>query len=288
MTGVLSQDSVLSPARKPATSPSSWTAPRWAERRNRPRSLGHRAGVRAVQVCLEFCLEEASRRSRCSRFPARTEPPGRRSRRDDEAVPAHARPRSRRAAPPRCAHRLIGDRSGFSESIRSKMRRAEVLTPATRRSASTSGGYGGRWDIARAARALAAEAVAGHLPVAAIDEAALGRAMALADQPEPDLFHPTGGDLRISNFLLWQLAYTEMWFTETLWPDLDRPTLAPGARRLRQPRAPLRHTSAKVWQGAAHEPAEYAQSSRRVAGAAGDRGDCCGCRRPGSPSWWPW
>jgi undecaprenyl diphosphate synthase len=86
-------------------------------------------------------------------------------------------------------------------------------------------GYGGRWDIAQAARALAQDAVQGRIPVEAIDEAAIGRRLALAGQPEPDLFIRTGGDLRISNFLLWQLAYTELWFTETLWPDLDQATL---------------------------------------------------------------
>jgi undecaprenyl diphosphate synthase len=81
--------------------------------------------------------------------------------------------------------------------------------------------YGGRQDIAQAARALAEEVAAGRLRPDQIDEAAVARHMALADLPTPDLFIRTGGDHRISNFLLWQLAYTELWFTETLWPELD-------------------------------------------------------------------
>jgi undecaprenyl diphosphate synthase len=121
---------------------------------------------------------------------------------------------------------FIGERAGFPESIRAKMLQAEALTAGnTAIRLNIAAGYGGRWDIAQAARSLAADVAAGTLAPEAIDESALARRIALADQPEPDLFIRTGGDLRISNFLLWQLAYTEMWFTETLWPDLDRPTL---------------------------------------------------------------
>ena len=85
--------------------------------------------------------------------------------------------------------------------------------------------YGGRQDIAQAARALAEEVAAGRLRPDQIDEVAVARHMALADLPTPDLFIRTGGDHRISNFLLWQLAYTELWFTELLWPELDVATL---------------------------------------------------------------
>ncbi|MBO7941646.1 di-trans,poly-cis-decaprenylcistransferase, partial [Streptomyces sp. S9] len=81
--------------------------------------------------------------------------------------------------------------------------------------------YGGRWDIAQAARSLAQDVAAGRLAPEAIDEGLLSARMCLADLPPPDLFIRTGGDTRISNFLLWQLAYTELWFTEALWPELD-------------------------------------------------------------------
>ena len=86
-------------------------------------------------------------------------------------------------------------------------------------------GYGGRWDITQACRQLAAEAAAGRLDPAAITEDLLDARLGLAGLPAPDLFIRTGGDLRISNFLLWQLAYAELWFTPTLWPDMDAATL---------------------------------------------------------------
>ncbi|MEE7559764.1 di-trans,poly-cis-decaprenylcistransferase, partial [Xanthomonas sp. Kuri4-2] len=76
-----------------------------------------------------------------------------------------------------------------------------------------------------AARAIAEDVAAGRLRLDQVDEAELSRRMALADLPPPDLFIRTGGDTRISNFLLWQLAYTELWFTETLWPEFDADVL---------------------------------------------------------------
>ena len=201
---------------------------RWAERRNRPRSLGHRAGVRAVQVCLEFCLEEGIEALTLFAFSSENwnhpaDEVGALMKLflrmlDHEVDELH-----RRGA----RIGFIGDRGGFPETIRNKMAQAESLTAGnTAIRLNIAAGYGGRWDIAQAARALARAAVAGDIAVDAIDEAALARGLALADQPEPDLFIRTGGDVRISNFLLWQLAYTELWFTETLWPDLDRATLS--------------------------------------------------------------
>jgi undecaprenyl diphosphate synthase len=200
---------------------------RWAERRSRPRSLGHRAGVRAVQVVLEFCLAEGIEALTLFAFSSEN------WKRPAEEVGAlmklflrmldhEVEELHRRGA----RIGFIGDRSGFPEVIRAKMAQAEARTAGNRAiRLNLAAGYGGRWDMVQAARALAADAVAGRLSPDAIDEALLGRHLALADQPEPDLFIRTGGDLRISNFLLWQLAYTEMWFTEVLWPDLDRATL---------------------------------------------------------------
>jgi undecaprenyl diphosphate synthase len=201
---------------------------RWAERRNRPRSLGHRAGVRAVQVCLEVCLDNGIEALTLFAFSSENwnrpaEEVGALMKLflrmlDHEVDELH-----RRGA----RIGFIGDRNGFPEAIRMKMAKAEALTAGnTAIRLNIAAGYGGRWDIAQSARSLAAEVAAGRLAVDAIDEARLGRGLALADQPEPDLFIRTGGDMRVSNFLLWQLAYTELWFTETLWPDLDRATLA--------------------------------------------------------------
>ncbi len=200
---------------------------RWAERRNRPRTLGHRAGARAVQVCLEFCLSEGIESLTLFAFSSEN------WKRPAEEVGALMKlflrmldhevdELHRRGA--RIV--FIGDRSEFSPPLQQRMAQAEALTAGNRAiSLNIAAGYGGRADIARAARALAEEVAAGTLLPAQIDESALASRLFLADQPEPDLFIRTGGDVRISNFLLWQLAYTELWFTEILWPDLDATTL---------------------------------------------------------------
>jgi undecaprenyl diphosphate synthase len=200
---------------------------RWAERRHRPRSLGHRAGVRAVQACLEFCLAEGI--GHLTLFAFSSENWNRPAEEvgalmklflrmlDNEVEELH-----RRGA--RIV--FIGEREGFPDGIRERMQAAERLTAGNAAIVvNIAAGYGGRWDIAQAARALARDVAAGRLAADAIDEHALGARLSLAGQPDPDLFIRTGGDLRISNFLLWQLAYTELWFTEILWPDLDRTTL---------------------------------------------------------------
>jgi undecaprenyl diphosphate synthase len=200
---------------------------RWAERRHRPRTLGHRAGARAVQVCLDFCLREGIRSLTLFAFSSENW-----NRPADEVgalmklflrmLDNEVEELHRRGA--RIV--FIGERSEFSPVIQDKMKRAESLTAGNRAiTCNIAAGYGGRWDIVNAARELAAEVAAGRLAPEAIDEAAFAQRLSLADQDAPDLFIRTGGDLRVSNFLLWQIAYTELWFTETLWPDLDETTL---------------------------------------------------------------
>ncbi|MGY1410195.1 MULTISPECIES: polyprenyl diphosphate synthase [unclassified Luteimonas] len=200
---------------------------RWAARRGRPRVIGHRAGARAVNLCIDFCLEQGI--GALTLFAFSSENWGRP---EDEvgalmklfiaALDREIEEMHRRGV----ALRFIGDQTRFSADIRARMRVAETLTAGnTRLVLSIAASYGGRQDIATAARSLAEDVAAGRLRPEQIDEAALGARVALADLPPPDLFIRTGGDCRISNFLLWQLAYTELWFTETLWPELDAATL---------------------------------------------------------------
>ncbi len=200
---------------------------RWAERRQRPRTLGHRAGAKAVQVCVDFCLSRGVEALTLFAFSSEN------WNRPQEEVGALMKLFLRMLDSEvdelhRRGVRLvfIGDRSGFPEAIRQKMAQAETQTAGNHTLVLTiAAGYGGRWDITQACRHLATEAAAGRLDPQAIDEAMLDRQLGLAGLPAPDLFLRTGGDLRISNFLLWQLAYTELWFTETLWPDLDETVL---------------------------------------------------------------
>ena len=112
--------------------------------------------------------------------------------------------------------RVIGDRSRFSEAMRRSIDEAEAMTRGnTGLTLTIAADYGGRWDILQAANALIAEGVQ-H-----ITESDLSGKLMLADVPEPDLFIRTGGETRISNFMLWQMAYAEFYFTDTLWPDFD-------------------------------------------------------------------
>jgi undecaprenyl diphosphate synthase len=118
--------------------------------------------------------------------------------------------------------RFIGDLETLSPELRALIANGESLTAANPNlTLYIALSYGGRWDIAQAARRLAGRVRAGTLDPAAVDEQALGRELALADAPEPDLFIRTGGEQRLSNFLLWNLAYTELYFCGTLWPDFD-------------------------------------------------------------------
>jgi undecaprenyl diphosphate synthase len=118
--------------------------------------------------------------------------------------------------------RFIGDRSRLALPLVERMAAAETRTAGRDRlDLVVAVAYGGRWDLAQAARRLATDAATGRINAAAIDEDTLASRLSTAGRPEPDLFIRTGGERRISNFLLWDLAYTELWFTDTLWPDFD-------------------------------------------------------------------
>ena len=200
---------------------------RWAERRRRPRMIGHRAGARAVNVCIDFCIARGV--EALTLFAFSSENWGR----PDEEVGAlmklflAALEREVDELDRRGVRvRFIGERERFAAAIRAQMAAAEARTATnTGLQLTIAASYGGRWDIAQAAKSLALDVAAGRLRAEDIDEAAVSARMALADLPPPDLFMRTGGDTRISNFLLWQLAYTELWFTDTLWPEVDAATL---------------------------------------------------------------
>jgi undecaprenyl diphosphate synthase len=200
---------------------------RWARERRLPGAAGHRAGARAVRPVAEqaanlgievltlfaFSTENWSRPRR--EVSLLIELMKRVLRDDVEELDKHD-----------IRVRIIGDRARFSDEIRDLMDRAERKTESNQRmTLMIAANYGGRWDIVNAARLLAERVRAGELDPQAIDEAALGAEMSMADMPAPDLCVRTGGDRRISNFLLWQFAYTELYFTDTFWPDFDATSL---------------------------------------------------------------
>jgi len=121
---------------------------------------------------------------------------------------------------------FIGSRSGFSRKLRDNMQEVEELTSAnTGTTLTVAADYGGRWDIANAVQEIAAEVEAGRLSAAQIDADLVQQHICLGNLPMPDLCIRTGGEKRISNFLLWQMAYTELYFTDCFWPDFDETQL---------------------------------------------------------------
>lgn len=196
---------------------------RWAERRGKPRSFGHRAGQKAVRAAVEFCLREGIESLTLFAFSSEN------WRRPETEISAlmelflRALDREVKSLHKNNVRlRFIGDIDAFQPNLRDRMVKAQILTETNEAlSLNIAVSYGGRQDIVHACRTLAAEVATGQRPMDTIDEAALHAHTALADQPPLDLFIRTGGEHRVSNFLLWQLAYAELYFTDMLWPDVD-------------------------------------------------------------------
>jgi len=200
---------------------------RWAKQRGLPRAAGHRAGIRTVRLCIEECARRGVGVLTLFAFSSENwnrphEEVGVLMQLFLEALDREVE----ELAAKNIALRFIGERSRLAPELRSRMAAVELRTaPNTGLTLVIAIGYGGRWDIVEAARRLAAECRSGALDPAAIDEARFAGELALAGLPDPDLFIRTGGEQRISNFLLWNLAYAELWFTETHWPALEQPEL---------------------------------------------------------------
>ena len=197
---------------------------RWAEQRRLPGTAGHRAGVEAIREVLKACRERGVQA--LTLFALSSENFGRPRREVRYLLSLFARylrNETRELHEDGVRIRFIGERHRFGRHIRKLMEEVEGLTRVnTATTLVIAADYGGQQDLSRAARRLAERVAAGELAAADIDPERLGREMCLADLPPPDLCIRTGGDHRISNFLLWQFAYTELYFTETLWPDFGR------------------------------------------------------------------
>ena len=196
---------------------------RWAKRRLLPRVAGHRKGVETLRDVIRACADRGVAHLTVFAFSSEN------WRRPQEEVTLLMELFMRalenevtRLHENNIRFRLIGDLSGFSERIQPLIRDAEALTcNNTRLTFTVAANYGGRWDIVQAVKKLMSVGLAAD----DIDEAALAQQLSLSDAPEPDLFIRTGGEKRISNFLMWQLAYTELYFTDALWPDFNAKAL---------------------------------------------------------------
>lgn len=201
---------------------------RWARQRNLPGADGHRAGEHAVQKVIRFCAQQGVELVTLFAFSSEN------WRRPEDEV-NHLMALFLRALNERVAElheknvrlRFIGERSAFTEDLQQGMARAEALTVNNARmTVAIAVNYGGHWDIARAARQLATRVADGSLQVAEITEQQVQQHISLGDMPPVDLLIRTGGEQRLSNFLLWQCAYAEFWFTPVLWPDVDEKVMA--------------------------------------------------------------
>ena len=196
---------------------------RWAQQRRRPRTIGHRAGARAVNLCIDFCLEQGIGALTLFAFSSEN---WKRPRAEVSALMELFLLALKREVNKLHANGIrlsvIGDTSAFSDSIQKHIARAEEKTRHnTRLHLVIAANYGGQWDLARAARRLGERVAAGELSPDAIDEAAFAGELSLAGVAPVDLCIRTSGEQRISNFILWELAYAELHFTPLLWPDFD-------------------------------------------------------------------
>ncbi|PLZ02217.1 di-trans,poly-cis-decaprenylcistransferase [Burkholderia sp. WAC0059] len=200
---------------------------RWATERRLPRVSGHTRGVEAVRAAVESCARSGVEYLTLFAFSSENW-----RRPTDEVsflmrlfVTALEREVGKLHANG-IRLRVIGDLTMFSTRIQDLIRRAEVKTAGnTRLTLTIAANYGGRWDIMQATRKLVEQSVHEGKP-ALVNEDTFAQHLAMAYAPEPDLFIRTGGEQRISNFLLWQLAYTEFYFTDTYWPDFGADELA--------------------------------------------------------------
>lgn len=214
---------------------------RWATRRFLPRVAGHKAGVDSLRRCVRSCAARGVAVLTVFAFSSENW-----NRPQDEVsglMELLAMAISREV--PQLVKdgvrlRFVGEREGLSASVRQGLEKGELATSAnTGLQLNVCFNYGGRWDIAHAARSLVAEGKP-------ITEANLDAALALSHVPDPDLVIRTGGEQRISNFLLWQAAYAELYFTETLWPDFDDASLDQALSAFAQRERRFGKTSAQV------------------------------------------
>lgn len=196
---------------------------RWAEARGQARHMGHKAGVASVRSTIEECIRLDVKVLTLFAFSSENwrRPKVEVSMLMELFLTALQR-EVKRMQSNDIQLRVIGDISAFPDKLQKRIRASEQATRDNRRLVlQIAANYGGRWDITQAARRLAGAVKNGDLAVEDIDEKVFARATALSDLPDPDLFIRTGGEQRISNFMLWHCAYTELYFTPTLWPDFD-------------------------------------------------------------------
>lgn len=194
---------------------------RWAKKRFLPRIAGHRAGVEAARRIVRNCVARGIKV--LTLFAFSSENWRRPADEVNHLMELFMTGLERETADMHKNNirlRFIGDRSRFSIKLTAKIHEVEQLTAQnTGMTLLIAADYGGHWDITEAVRQIAVEVAAGKMNPQDITPAQIAQRLSFADLPDPDLFIRTSGEMRISNFLLWQLAYAELFFTDVLWPD---------------------------------------------------------------------
>jgi undecaprenyl diphosphate synthase len=196
---------------------------RWARQRGRPRATGHQAGFRTTRDIVEACVRQKI--EALTLFAFSSENWNRPQKEVGLLMDLFLRGLKSEVSK-LCENdvhiRFIGERSAFQAKLQHEMNNAERLTAANKGlKLAIAVNYGGRWDIVNAARQLAYQVRDGKLDPDTIDIETFSQHVSLAEITDPDLFIRTGGEKRISNYLLWHLAYTELYFTDVLWPDFS-------------------------------------------------------------------
>jgi len=194
---------------------------RWAKKRLMPRTAGHHAGVKATRNIVENCVKEKIQALTLFAFSSENW-----KRPEQEVSSLMELFVSTLQSEVKSLHeqnvrvRFIGECSAFSEKLQKKIKEAKKLTENnTGLQLNIAVNYGGRWDIAEACKTIVSKIQLGELQIDDINAELIDEYVCLKQLPEPDLFIRTGGEMRISNFLIWQLAYTELYFSDVLWPD---------------------------------------------------------------------
>jgi undecaprenyl diphosphate synthase len=221
---------------------------RWAQKRFMPRAVGHRAGVKAVKKIIACCAKNKVEVLTLFAFSSEN---WRRPEAEVKLLMTLFMSSLQREIDKLDRNnirlRFIGDRAQFSEGLQQKMSECEIQTQTnTALTLVVAINYGGHWDMCQALQKIVEKLVSGAIDKQEINEHLISQFLSTAGLPDPDLFIRTGGEQRISNFLLWQLAYTEMYFTTTLWPDFDQNSLEEAIKSFKSRQRRFGHTSEQV------------------------------------------
>ena len=196
---------------------------RWAKQRHQPRFMGHRAGVKSVEKIVKHCVEKQILVLSLFAFSSENwRRPGKEVSLLMELFALVLKQQVKHLDKNNVRLKIIGDISKFSSSLQNQITDAQNITKKnTGLILNIAANYGGQWDITRSVQELATKIQAGTLIPEQITADLIKAGLTTAELPDPDLFIRTGGEQRVSNFMLWQMAYTEFYFTNTLWPDFD-------------------------------------------------------------------